>query len=182
MGLKESPTKGKKRSDLTDMQEAFVNHYCGEANLNAKLAAGMAGYNSPKDIYRKLMTNPKIREKIEEHLEERKRRSWLAEDAILERLWKEAQRTGKGSSHAARINALVYLGKHIGMFREKEEKTGPQKIEYKIVNYNVPNVKQIEATIKDHKQEVLEHKDDEIVKVNNPLPEGLVIKDYSKEE
>lgn len=183
--MSNSQFKGVKIStDLTPKQKSFVEHYCTDANFNAAKAAELAGYGLTRNIYKQLMGNPKIKKAIEERVLETKRRSWLTEDTILEQLWKEAQREGKGSSHAARINALVFLGKHIGMFREKEEQKGPQKIEYNVVNYNSPTTEKIVEEIKENETEVLEHKNDEITvepKLIDPLKSNIIIKDFSKE-
>ena len=45
-------------------------------------------------------------------------------DYVLRRLVEEAELSGEGASHAARIAALALLGKHLGMFTEKVEFTG----------------------------------------------------------
>ena len=40
-------------------------------------------------------------------------------DYVIERLKTEAELTGEGSTHGARVSALGLLGKHLGMFIEK---------------------------------------------------------------
>ncbi len=57
------------------------------------------------------------------------------EKEVLEGLLKEAREGTKGSD---RINAWVWLGKHIGMFKEKQEekKSEASNITYNIINYN----------------------------------------------
>jgi hypothetical protein len=44
----------------------------------------------------------------------------LSPEVILTQLYKEATREGNGSNHAARIQALQILGKHLGLFSEKK--------------------------------------------------------------
>lgn len=56
-------------------------------------------------------------------LQERAESLSITPESILEKLWKEGNREGSGSNHAARIQALTQLGKHLGMFVEKKEST-----------------------------------------------------------
>jgi hypothetical protein len=51
---------------------------------------------------------------------------------IIERLYKEAIREDKSSSHNARIQALGLLGKHFGLFEEKKKS---DTYTFNIVNY-----------------------------------------------
>jgi hypothetical protein len=57
----------------------------------------------------------------------------LSPELILEKLWKEATREGSGSNHAARIQALTQLGKHLGLFEEKKENNSHT---FNIINYS----------------------------------------------
>lgn len=45
----------------------------------------------------------------------------ITPEVIIEKLFKEATREGAGSNHAARIQALTQLGKHVGLFAEKKD-------------------------------------------------------------
>lgn len=57
----------------------------------------------------------------------------LSPELVLERLYLEATREGSGSNHAARIQALTLLGRHLGMFQEKKE---TDTYTFNIVNYS----------------------------------------------
>ena len=43
-----------------------------------------------------------------------------------------------GSSQAARINALVWIGKHIGMWQEKQKEEADTRPIINITNYEIP--------------------------------------------
>jgi len=56
-------------------------------------------------------------------LQERAESLSITPESIISQLWKEGLREGAGSNHAARIQALTQLGKHLGLFAEKKEST-----------------------------------------------------------
>jgi hypothetical protein len=59
-------------------------------------------------------------------MQERANRVEVTADQVLARLWLEANRQGKGASHAARIRALELVGRNVGMkFTEVHELSGP---------------------------------------------------------
>ena len=70
---------------------------------------------------------------------------------------------------AARINALVWIGKHIGMWQEKQEQEKDTKPTINIVQYGVS---QKEAEKELNRPEVVNKKDDVT------LPEGVIITSY----
>jgi len=161
---------------LSYKQQLFVEYYCSTASFNAVEAAKQAGYVNPDRGATHILKAKGVSKAIESRLNTRKQVAWYSEDEVLKRLWDEANTTeGRGNTQASRVNALVWLGKHIGMWREKvqEKDKGPNKIEYNIVNYAAPSIKQIEDAIDVEKSVVEEHKDDE-------LPEGVVLLDYKK--
>jgi len=65
-------------------------------------------------------------------LQERAEALSLTPDIILSQLYKEATREGNGSNHAARIQALQILGKHLGLFTEKKAEASHT---IQIINY-----------------------------------------------
>lgn len=65
-------------------------------------------------------------------LQERAESLEINADKIIEKLYKEAIREDKSSSHNARIQALGLLGKHFGLFTEKKE---VEQYTFNIVNY-----------------------------------------------
>ena len=76
-------------------------------------------------------------------LQERAEALSLTPDIILTQLYKEATREGNGSNHAARIQALQILGKHLGLFTEKKEDTSHV---INIINYGSQEIKELEVS------------------------------------
>lgn len=56
----------------------------------------------------------------------------LTPELILEKLFKEATREGKGSAHNARVSALQVIGDYLGMFKKEEPK---EQIVFHVVDY-----------------------------------------------
>ena len=106
---------------LTPKQRNFVNEYL--VDLNASKAAARAGYK-PKwagTNADKLLKNTNVASAIDLALEERANRTRITADNVVRGLLEEAQYRGEGASHAARVSAWSWLGKHLGMFRDKVE-------------------------------------------------------------
>ena len=163
---------------LSPKQKLFVEYYCSSANFNAVEAARQAGYINPDRGASRILKVRSVAKAIESRLDTRAQAAWYSEDDVLKKLWEEAKTTeGRGNTQASRVNALVWLGKHIGMWKEKiiEKDNGPKKIEYNIINYATPKTlsEKIKDAIDVEKELVEEHKNDE-------LPEGVVLLDYSK--
>jgi phage terminase small subunit len=175
MASKQVTIKQKLRP-LDEKEQLFVEAYCGPANFNNTKAYELAGYGgttSKKQNAYELINRPHVQKAIRERLEQRKNTYWLDENLILERLWEEANRVGNGSSHAARIQALVYLGKHIGMWQERVNQHADQSVTYNIINYSEdPKKEKIVKAIEQHKKEVEEVKD-------TAIDLGVEIKNYN---
>jgi len=91
---------------------------------------------------------------------------WLNEGVVIDRLFKEGM---TANSASARVNALVWVGKHLGMWQEKTQEDS--QITYNIVNYGTSEedmVKSIEA-----KPEVETNLEKAV------LPEGIALVSYS---
>jgi hypothetical protein len=93
----------------------------------------------------------------------------LTPEIILTQLFKEATREGNGSNHAARIQALQILGKHLGMFVEKKADVSHT---IQIINYGS---NEIEVTSKTEQIETLEDNSEEYQSLN------IKIEDYSED-
>lgn len=110
------------------------------------------------------------RENVQFHinlgLQEKAEALTLSPDLILEKLYKEATREGYGSNHAARIQALTQIGKHLGMFQEKKEEKG---FVFNIVSYNSDS------------QTLIDKIEDKMIEVDVDLPENVLIEDYSQD-
>lgn len=101
---------------LTPKQQRFVDEYLRD--LNATQAAIRAGYSarSAEVTSSRLLGNPKIREAIQIGMEAQKARTQIDADWITNRLRKEAEYSGFGASHSARVKAIELLGKRIAYF------------------------------------------------------------------
>lgn len=110
---------------LTDKQQRFVEEYL--IDLNATQAAIRAGY-SEKTAYsvgHENLKKPEIQKAIEEAKNKLSERTELTVDMVVQGLLKEAQDYAEGSTQSARVSAWAHLGKHLGMFKDKVEHTGP---------------------------------------------------------
>jgi len=104
---------------LTAKQKAFVQEYL--VDLNATQAAIRAGYSAKTagSIGQRLLTKVEIQAELAAAMAARGERTEITADYVLRRLKEEAELTGEGSSHSARIKALELLGKHQGMFADR---------------------------------------------------------------
>jgi hypothetical protein len=93
-----------------------------------------------------------IRFHISLKLQEQAEAMCLTPEVILTQLYKEATREGNGSNHAARIQALQILGKHLGMFVEKKADVSHT---IQIINYGPGEieVKELTESLEDHSEE-----------------------------
>lgn len=131
-------------TELTAKQEKFCQEYM--VDLNAAQAAIRAGYSedSARFIGHENLTKPYIAERIAEMKQEATDRTQITADYVLSSLKEVAERClqatpvyarGEDSEepeaeewkfeHAGANKALELLGKHLGLFVEKKEISGP---------------------------------------------------------
>jgi phage terminase small subunit len=117
------PEKGK-GSKLTTKMENFVNEYF--VDLNASAAVLRAGYrtSSPNKMAVKLMNHPLVRTAIDERKEERREKTELTADYVITKLVAIADKTEDLNPQAS-LRALELLGKHLGLYRDRQEISGP---------------------------------------------------------
>ncbi len=101
---------------MTPKQERFVEEYL--VDLNACAAAKRAGYSerTAEWIGPQLLKKAHVKDAVQRGLEEKKIKSGISAEYVLERLKCEAEMEGEGATHSARVKALELLGKHIGLF------------------------------------------------------------------
>jgi phage terminase small subunit len=106
---------------LTPQQERFCREYLADLNATAayRRAYPKAKPHSAHGNANRLMANEGVRDRIVVLQAERAIRSELTADWVVERLRMEATRFGEGSTHAARVQALHLLGRHLGMFVDR---------------------------------------------------------------
>lgn len=103
---------------LTAKQKRFVEEYL--IDLNATQAAIRAGYSKKTagSIGEENLKKPEIASAIFSAQRSREQRTGITQDWALERLKREAEFEGVGSSHSARVSALGLAMKHLGMLKE----------------------------------------------------------------
>lgn len=112
-------------ANLTPKQQRFVDEYL--IDLNATQAAIRAGYSekTAKEIGSENLTKPNIAKAIQEAQSRLSNKAQVTVDMVVQGLLKEAQDYAEGSTQSARVSAWAHLGKHLGMFKDKIEHTGP---------------------------------------------------------
>lgn len=145
---------------LTEKQKLYIEFYCTTADFTAVEAARQAGYTNPERAGYELMKNSVVIKAIEKRLDTRARSAFYTAEDIQRALWNEVNtREGKGNTQAARVSALVWLGKSIGMWSEVEQKAkllekqreNPSVV-YNIINYSENK----DSTNKDFSKESIE--------------------------
>lgn len=117
------PEKGK-GSKLTHKQAAFVEEYL--IDLNASQAILRAGYKTRNQdkMGTQLLQHPLVKEAVEARLAERRERTVVDQDYVLNNLVAIVEDTKNGNPNAA-LRGLELLGKHLGLYRDKQEISGP---------------------------------------------------------
>ena len=164
----------KRIKPMTQLQERFVEAFLGEAYfdpIKAYELAGYAmnGYNKYTDSMKILHSDAVTRE-INQRMANKDTAYWISDNVIIKQLWKEATDYGDRSSQAARINALVWIGKHIGMWQEKQKEEADTRPIINITTYEIPE-KEFNTAI--NNPEVIS----EVDKIE--LSEGIIVEDYS---
>lgn len=129
---------------LSAQERLFLDAYCGPANYNKQKALDVAypAHINNKKVLKEseansILARPHVAYQLKKHQAEVGKQFHLSEVDILNKLWMEATREDDKAQHSARITALVWLGKHLGMFQEKkQESSGPASITYNVVNYS----------------------------------------------
>ena len=117
----------KASNGLNEQQQLFVDYYLADIGMNATSAAIKAGYSekTARQQASRLLSNVNIQMAIKEAQQERQKRTLVTQDDVIRGLLTEAEWQGEGSSHSARVSAWAHLGKHLNMFTDKIEHTGP---------------------------------------------------------
>lgn len=121
---------------LSPEEKLYVRVYLStlsHAKAYEALKPGLSNYSQYNNSDNQFSRKDSVRFYISQGLQDKAEALTLSPDLILEKLWKEATREGAGSNHAARIQALTQLGKHLGLFEEKKE---TDTYTFNIVNYS----------------------------------------------
>ena len=112
-------------ANLTPKQQRFVEEYL--IDLNATQAAISAGYSekTAQEIGSENLSKPMVAKAIAEAQEKLSNKAQVTVEMVVQGLLNEAKDLSEGSTQSARVSAWAHLGKHLGMFKDKIEHTGP---------------------------------------------------------
>ena len=110
---------------LSDRQRQFAEEYL--VDLNATAAVTRCGYKTkyPNRIAYQLMENPAIRVAIDALRAERSKQSDVTKDFVLRKIVKTLESAEADGNHNATLRAAELLARHLGMFVERTEISGP---------------------------------------------------------
>ena len=112
-------------ANLTPKQQRFVEEYL--IDLNATQAAIRAGYSekTAQEIGSENLSKPMVAKAIAEAQEKLSNKAQVTVEMVVQGLLNEAKDLSEGSTQSARVSAWAHLGKHLGIFKDKIEHTGP---------------------------------------------------------
>lgn len=121
----EIPTKGK-GSKLSPKAVLFIEHYLADPSLNASNAVLKAGYktNNPNRIATDLLRHPLVMKTIQDKQAKRFEKFSVTQDYVIGKLAKIVEACEEGNPQAA-LRGLELLGKHLGLYRDRTEISGP---------------------------------------------------------
>ena len=113
------------RKTLTAKQEAFVREYLVDKSPSA--AARRAGYKgNVKQTANDLLKHPHVGAKIQAEMAKRAERVKDSADQVLIDLRRLGQKAEQLGEFTAALKALELRGKHLGMFSDRLEHSGPK--------------------------------------------------------
>jgi len=106
----------KNQTALTPRQLRFCSEYI--VDLCGTQAAIRSGYSArtANEQAARLLAKVSVQQAVTEAMQARSKRVELTTDEVIGILRREADATGPGTSHTARVRAAELLGKHRGMF------------------------------------------------------------------
>lgn len=119
----EPPLKGK-GSKLGFKMRTFVDEYM--VDMNAKAAVLRAGYKTknPDIMAMQLMSHPLIQRELEARMLERRKKTELSAQYVINKLVDIVENTESNNPQAA-LRGLELLGKTMALFKERQEISGP---------------------------------------------------------
>ena len=127
--MDEPATPFKKVNGLVHKQRRFVWEYCKDHSpAQAAIRAGYKERNAPS-IACRLLQIPAVQAAIRERERQIAEAAMLDETIVLEGLLREAQFTGDGSTHTARVSAWREVAKILGLEIRKVEHTVTHRLD-----------------------------------------------------
>lgn len=110
---------------LTDKQRRFCEEYL--TDLNGTQAIIRAGYQTkyPNRIAFQMMENPAIRIAIDGLRNQRSKTTDVTKDFVLKKIQRAIAKADEDNNHNAVLRGLELLARHLGMFIERTEISGP---------------------------------------------------------
>jgi len=117
------PTKGR-GSKLSNKMTRFVDEYM--VDLNATQAVLRAGYKTkiPTKLGIELMNHPLVKQAVQERMAAKREDNELTAQYVLAKLQQIVENTESDNPQAA-LRGLELLGKHLGLYRDRQEISGP---------------------------------------------------------
>lgn len=117
---------------LTEKQRRFCEEFL--TDLNATQAVLRAGYDTkfPNRIAFQLMENPAIRITIDALRSERTKSTDITKDYVLQKIMKAMRLAEESGNLTAMLRAGELLGRHLALFVDRQELSGPDGKEIEI--------------------------------------------------
>jgi phage terminase small subunit len=114
------PEKGK-GSKLGSMQERFIDEYL--VDLNGAAAVRRAGYKTtnPNRIATRLLNHPLVQRELDTRQSKTREKLALSAEYVISKLIDITEMTAKD---ADKLRALELLGRHLGLYRDRQEISG----------------------------------------------------------
>lgn len=123
------PDKGK-GAKLSHKMIRFIDEYFapsdGSQPLVGSSAVLRAGYktSNPNRLATELLSHPLVKAEIDLRMKELKTEGEVTKEYIIQKLITIVEDTEKGNPNAA-LRGLELLGKHLGLYKERQEISGP---------------------------------------------------------
>lgn len=112
-------------ASLSPRQQMFVEEYCKDYNATkAAERAGYKGSNLPVVGFQ-LTENRAIQMAVEAHKQKRPGYSDVTKDYVLRKIMKTIENAEEDGQHQAVLRGAELLARHLGMFVERTEISGP---------------------------------------------------------
>lgn len=113
---------------LSPKQRLFVEAYLDPTNdFNGSAAILKAGYktDNPEKMSYQLRNNPKIKAAIDQVCAERAKEYNIKPEYVLRKITKTIDKAETDNNHNAVLRGCELLARHLGMFIERQEISGP---------------------------------------------------------